>query len=96
MHGCFNLFVFFLVSSLLFFCSFFLFLVFVHLEFLAGMAFHAVTCRCFHGSLILDIDVDLALMICSQFSFSDQNDIILRTHGGVGSIQISSTWTQPS
>ena len=86
MHGCFNLLFFFLVSFLFSFCLFFLFLGFVHLEFLAGKVFHAVTCSCFHGSLILDIDVDLTLMICSQFSFSDQNDIILRTHGGVGSI----------
>ena len=82
----------FLVSFLFSFCLFLLFLGSVHLEFLAGKVefirdeFHAVTCSCFHGSLILDFDVDLILMICSQFSFSDQNDVILRTHGGVGSI----------
>ena len=40
--------------------------VIVQLEFLAGRTFLAVTCLCFHGSLIFDIDVDLTFVICSQ------------------------------
>ena len=60
-----------LVSFLFSFASSFLFLVSFHLEFLAGKVefirdeLLAVICCYFHGNLILDIDIDLTLMLCS-------------------------------